>query len=70
MMRVAGAGRNLRRYTLVTGVIFVFLFVVFGPVGLGPRIPLGLGQRVGFLTWYLWMVIVASSLLKNVERPA
>ena len=70
MTRTAEVGRKLQRYALATGALFIFMFIVIGRVGLGPRVPLGLGQRVGFLIWYLWVVIVASSLLKDVERPA
>lgn len=68
MMRASGVSRMLQRYTLGTGALFVLMFIVIGPVGLGPRVPLGLGQRAGFLIWFLWVVIVASSLLKDSGR--
>jgi hypothetical membrane protein len=70
MMRGAEVSKKLQWYTLATGALFVFLFVVFGPVGLGPSIPLGLGQRVGFLIWYLWVVIVAGSLSTGAKRSS
>jgi hypothetical membrane protein len=70
MMRAARAGQRLQWYTLATGALFFSLFIVIGPVGIGPTVPLGLGQRVGFLIWYLWVVIVAGSMLKDVERSA
>lgn len=68
MMKAAEVGKKLQWYTLGTGALFSLLFVVFGPVGLGPSVPLGLGQRAGFLIWYLWVVIVAGSILQGAER--
>ncbi len=61
-----GAGRRgLRRYTLATGAVFLLLFLVLGPGGPGSAVPLGLGQRIGFLIWYLWVVAVAGRLVKD-----
>jgi hypothetical protein len=50
---------------------FVGVFVVLGPPSvLGPLgIPDGLGQRLGFGIWYLWLIGLAVTLYR-IESPS
>ncbi len=57
---------SLRRYTLVTGFLFLTAFIagVLGP-NFGLSVPLGLGQRIGFAIWYVWVLVIAYHFVQS-----
>lgn len=56
------ASSHLYRASLAFGIIFLGLFVVGVVLSL---LPLGLGQRLGFLIWYGWLVYFGFSSRKK-----
>jgi hypothetical membrane protein len=59
--------RRYHPHTAATAVAFVGVFVFAGPLAATALVdvPLGLGQRVGFGIWYLWLIGVAVGLYRR-----
>lgn len=55
------------RYTAATAIAFVGVFVLVGPLSATAVVefPLGLGQRLGFGLWYVWLIGLAVSLYRR-----
>ena len=65
--RGADGWRAYYRPTVATAVAFVGVFVVVGPfsAAAGVGVPSGLGQRVGFGLWYVWLLALAVGLYRR-----
>jgi len=63
--RYAGDGERWRRYrraSIVVGVVVIALLIVSLPLA---AVPLGVGQRIGFGIWYIWLVALAFRLYRD-----
>ncbi len=61
-----GKWENLYSYTTATGIVFLLLLLLFIGIlpSFGVSIPSGLGQRIGFGIWYLWMAAVGMRVVR------
>jgi hypothetical membrane protein len=69
--RGADGWRPYYRYTVATAVVFAGVFVTIGPFSPpgGPAVPSGLGQRIGFVIWYAWVVVLGVGLYRRTTAP-